>query len=118
MSDVRRTEPAQRTARTAPLWALIVTGVAALLVGLLAGALILMGMQSTTTAKLADAQRANAALAARVDALTASLTVVPPPGFSLVSIDPTEVSLVVTLPPPTASPSPLITAPPTAIPTP
>jgi hypothetical protein len=77
MSDYTSPEPTARTGRTAPLWALIVIGVAALLVGLLAGALVLMGMQSGTNARLADAQRANAALSARVDALTASLTAAP-----------------------------------------
>ena len=79
MSDYTEPEPSQRAGRSAPLWALIVIGIGALLVGLLAGALIVMGLQAGTNAKLADAQRANAALAARVDALTASLTVGPAP---------------------------------------
>ena len=75
MSDLSQSDDSRRVGRTAPLWAVIVIGIAALLVGLLGGALLLQALQAGTSAKLAEVESQNATLTARVDALTASLTV-------------------------------------------
>jgi hypothetical protein len=101
MSDLSQSDDSKRVGRTAPLWAVIVIGIAALLVGLLGGALLLQALQAGTSAKLAEVESQNATLTARVDALTASLTV--------------AASQVATTPTPAATSAAVVPKPPTTV---